>query len=801
MSLKRYKQKRDFKKTPEPSGRKEQSAKSLPVFVVQKHSATRLHFDFRIEHQGVLKSWAIPKQPSNDVDVKRLAIHVEDHPLAYGKFSGTIPEGEYGAGKVEIWDHGTYTYPGLSERRQIDEMIKRGFKKQHLVLELHGKRLKGKYSLIKFTTEKKDSWLFFKMKDDFAFEEDVIIDNTRLGKIVEEAAREGKSVKSFPQMKPMLATLVNKPFSKKGWVFEIKLDGYRALASLIGKEINLMSRNGIKLNDDYTEIIDSLRKLQFKCILDGEICVVDEQGISKLGLLQQYKKTGKGQLVYFVFDLLYLEGYDLRECSLDFRKKLLKALIPDLHNVVYLDHIEKNGEKFFEIAKKENLEGIIAKKMNSKYESAKRSANWQKIKVSQELELYVAGYTDSHAGPFGALVLAQKSGDKFQYMGRVGSGFTKLEQKKIFELITKNKMQVPPAGIDTKTDPDAIWVKPQLKCRVRITEITNEGRLRHPVYIGLCERRKFIQKEKAVSKIIEGHEVKITHPDKIYWPKHNYTKADMLDYYLAVSGMMVPYLKDRPITMRRFPEGVEQAGFFYKDFDDEHPSWIKTYKVPSESAGKVVDYFLCNNAAALLFMANLGTVEIHPWHSRVGSIDNPDYFVFDLDPHEVPYFALIKCALTLRHLLDELKIPSFIKTSGFLGLHIYVPLAAKYSYDQALRFGDIISAIINDRLPDITSRERSPEKRPHKIYLDILQNRKGQTIVAPYSIRPGKDATVSTPLHWEEVENKLNPAAFTIKTVLKRFEKEGDLWKGVLGKGIDLKTILKSLESILEEKR
>ena len=366
------------------------------------------------------------------------------------------------------------------------------------------------------------------------------------------------------------------------------------------------------------------------------------------------------------------------------------------------------------------------------------------------------------------------------------------------------KMQNKPKGKNTT------FVEPQIWCSVHFLELTEDNLMRHPKFLGLLENKKvkvpsalqeqestarqFKNKEEFLLEKIGSHNVKITHPGKIYWPKYGYTKEDMIAYYKTVSRVMLPYLQNRPITMHRFPDGVSGEGFFHKDVVDEHPTWVKTHLVSSKSAEKNIHYLLCQNPESLIYMANLGTIEIHPWHSRIGNLNNPDYFVIDLDPHGIGFDKVIETANTVHELLEEFGIPSFPKTSGFTGLHIYIPLGAKYSYKQAINFGQILSGFIHAKLPEITSEERDPDKRPAKIYLDIYQNRKGQTIVAPYSLRPGIEATVSTPLNWSEVNSKLNPVNFTIKTVPLRLERYGDLFTGIMSKGIDLQKILKTIE-------
>ncbi len=808
MGLTKYKQKRKFTRTPEPEGKLNKVKTGLPLFVVQRHQASHLHFDFRIEHDGVLKSWAIPKEPSNDLDIKRLAVQVEDHPFAYAKFHGVIPEGQYGAGQVEIWDDGTYTYPGIKDRKLIREKIIKGFAKGHLKLELHGRKLKGLYSLIRYKTEEKNTWLFFKMHDDFAEEEQPELNVEKLDQVVRNIGILAPRTEFPHNIKPMLATLIDAPFSGREWIFELKLDGYRAIAELKNKEVKLLSRNQVNFTTRFQQVTDTLAKLPFDAVLDGELVILDEKGHSDFQLMQNYQKTGKGTLAYFIFDLLYFQGYDLRKLPLYSRKKILLQVMPKLHNVKVLDNIAGNGNAFFDVVSKEKLEGVIGKKRESIYQPGIRGKDWVKIKTGITIEAVIVGYTRPAGSRsyFGSLGVAIRKKNKWVYIGQVGTGFSELTLAKINSILKKIKTD---KVILENAPKDKLlqFVKPQIKCNVHFSEWTGDKLMRHPKFVSLVKGllvikksastekpRKYSQKENFVLEKTAKHEVKLTHLDKIYWPKYGYTKGNMIDYYKSVSEFLLPFLKDRPLTMHRFPEGIDNEGFFHKDLVDEHPSWVKTHTVFSKSAEKKVHYLLCQNPETLLFIANLGTVELHPWMSRIEHLNNPDYFVVDLDPHQVGFDRVIECALVIRELFEKLEIESYPKTSGFTGLHICIPLGAKYTYKQALEFGKILSTLINNKLPKLTSEVRNPELRHKKIYLDIYQNRKGQTIVAPYSLRPSKEATVSTPLLWSEVNSKLDPVNFTIKTVPLRLSRHGDLFKEILGKGIDIEKILKNID-------
>lgn len=770
MPLKEYKRKRKFSLTPEPKAIT--SSKVGNSFVVQRHDASHLHYDFRLEMDGVLKSWAVPKGPPKIPGEKRLAVMVEDHPLEYGKFHGTIPKGQYGAGTVEIWDKGTY------------ELFAGSLKSGEIKFILNGDKLKGEYVLVHFGKDKdKKNWLFLKHK------KEIVSSNN-----IKQSAFSKKD--PFPhEIKPMLATLIEKPFDDQDWLYETKWDGYRAIAEIEKGKVSLYSRNNLKFNQKYPEIVTSLQKINHDAILDGEIVALDEKGIPSFQLLQDYRLK-QVSLVYIVFDLLYLNGKDLRNVPLIDRKSILKDLLPKDRHLMFSDHIDKEGKKLFDLAKRKGYEGIIAKKKDSQYLSI-RSEHWQKIKNIQNQEAVIAGFTLPRGSrkEFGALVLGIYDQGKLKYIGHTGGGF---DQKKLAALIkllkpliTKNS----PFETTPKTNMPATWVKPRVVVEVKFSEWTKEGIMRQPIYLALRPDKKATEviKEQIFPPGESKPESEYPNLNKIFWPKEKYTKGDVIEYYKKISEIILPYLKDRPQSLNRHPDGINGESFFQKDISHP-PSWAKVVPIYSESEDKNINWLICNDQKTLLYMANLGCIEINPWNSRYQTKDNPDYLILDLDPHKISWEQVKKVALEIKGFLDELKVDAFIKTSGISGIHVLLPLNAKYNYDQTKQFAELLASKIRDRIPKITSIERNPKKREKKVYLDFLQNRLGQTIAAPYCLRPVPLAPVSTPLEWKELKTNFKPEDFNLKTIFKRLAKKNDLWKDLMSHpGIDL---LKTLDKL-----
>lgn len=847
MPLEKYREKRDFKITPEPPGRIKQPRKSSPgplAFVVHKHRASHLHWDLRLELDGVLKSWAVPKKPTVDSDEKRLAMMVEDHPLDYGGFEGIIPKGNYGAGTVMIWDKGTYHAAHREGRAESEQELRQGLEKGHISIVLNGSRLKGEFALVKIKKSADNSWLMIKKHDSFSgpdtggpgdddrsAETGRTMDEIAAGKIEAHkgiAAPRNIDLHNAPkaempaETKPMLATLVEEPFDRPGWLFEVKWDGYRALALLHGGVVRLISRNGKSLNQRFPPLAESLRQLPFNAIFDGEVVIVDENGRSDFQLLQNYMRTGEGTLVYYVFDILHFRGHDLTGLPLRRRKAVLSQVLPanpPLPHIRLSEHIEEHGRSLFEAAAHNNLEGIVAKDGASPYRPGIRSREWLKIKTAMRQEAVIGGFTAPRGGRkfLGALLLGVYENGELVYIGHTGGGFTNEGLREMLARMDPFKVDKSPFKTPPKGHTEVTWIRPELVCEVRFTEWTSDGRLRHPIFLGLREDRdprevrrelpkpagevlprgkfRIAANEKKVVEI-NGRRLELTNLDKVFWPEEGYTKGDLIDYYRAVAPVILPHLKDRPQSLRRSPNGIEGESFFQKDVGDIVPDWVKTVEVRSESEEKEIRYMLCQDEAALVWMANLGCIEINPWNSRYQNPDNPDYVVLDLDPLDIDFRYVVEAALATREILDQAGAKGYCKTSGATGLHIYIPVQAKYSTEQVQQFAHLINMLVHARIPKTTSLERMPAKRSRKVYLDFLQNRRGQTMAAAYCIRPRRGATVSAPLGWDEVGESLDPAMFHIRNMPQRVREKGDLWKPVIGKGIDMEKCLERLSSI-----
>ncbi|REG96089.1 DNA ligase D [Flavobacterium aquicola] len=851
MSLQKYNQKRNFTATDEPQGKVDRSESEL-IFVVQKHAASHLHYDFRLEMEGVLKSWAVPKGPSLDPEIKRLAMMVEDHPYSYKDFEGNIPEGNYGAGNVIVWDNGIYLpsdedFKGTAENKLLADLAK-----GHLSFTLKGKKLKGDFSLVKLKGKQENAWLLIKKEDKYVSKDDILVkDKSVISKLsldilekqkaknVKEKivgkkqlndAKAGVDIKNNSSKealvfhKPMLAGLVEKPFDNADWVFENKYDGYRTLAVINDENVQLFSRNEISFTKNFKAVADDLQKLNHRVILDGEVVVEDESGRSNFQLLQNYLKTGKGKIKYYVFDILNLDGSDTTQLTLLERKELLQLLLAKFKfsAVFYSDHIHEKGIDFLALAAKKESEGIIAKKADSVYSIGKRTGDWLKIKLSQQEEAVIIGITEpkNSRSYFGALLLGQYENGILKFIGKCGTGFTQETLKELHAKFAPHFIKESPLEEKVPLRDKIQWIKPKFICQVKFAEWTQDNHLRQPVYLGLridkkakevsfagknketvMEQNKEEMEKKESAETENDYDLKVgkttlhlTNQNKIYFPDDAVTKGDVVNYYSEISDLILPYLKDRPQSMYRFPSGINQTGFYQKDVDlDKIPSWLKTEKIFSESNNAAIDYLICNDKATLLFMANLGCIDINPWNSTIRHIDNPDWVVIDIDPEKDDFKEVVKTALAVKEVMDSFETECYCKTSGASGLHVYIPLGGKYDYDSVKLFAELIARVVNSKLPETTTLERSIKKRNHKIYIDYLQNRKGQTLVAPYSVRPKPGATVSTPLEWSEVNAKLSPSQFTIKNVIKRFEKKGDLWKPVLGKGADIKAVIENI--------
>lgn len=616
----------------------------------------------------------------------------------------------------------------------------------------------------------------------------------------------------------MLAKETDTVFDNKDWLFEIKWDGYRAIAEIAKGDYKLYSRNGNSFNLQYPVVFNELKKMfrKYDVVLDGEIVVLNEQGKSDFQKLQHYEDNTKYPLCYYVFDLLSLNGKDTFGLTVLERKTLLKSVIKKSSVIKYSDHVIGNGKKFFAAAVKQNLEGIMAKKSDSQYFTGTRTSDWLKIKHHKSEEVIIVGFTQPTGTReyFGALVLAVKSDEGLRYAGHTGSGFNDKMLKEVYEKLQPIIQQQSPFYEKVKTNMPVTWVKPKYVGEVKFSEWTEEGKMRHPIFLRMREDKtlkdiimqktkhtstgkkdKKAPEENNIEMIFGKNKVNITNRNKLYWPDEGITKGMMINYYQSIADYILPYLKDRPESLKRNPNGIKDKGFFHKDAGDEGPDWIKSFKIFSESTNKNIDYIICNDKATLAYLNNLGCIELNPWNSTTKSLDKPNYLIIDIDPSEKNTFEqVIETANTFKKILDKAGATAYCKTSGATGLHIYVPMGNKYTYEQVKDFAELLCIMVNDQLPEFTTMERSLKKRGNKhIYLDYLQNRRGQTIAAPYCLRPNPGAMVSTPLFWKEVKPGLHPSSFTIFNIHKRLTKTGDIFKGVLAKGIDLKKCIAKL--------
>ncbi len=931
MALTTYRKKRDFKASPEPTGGKADS--EMLRFVIQKHDASHLHYDFRLEMEGVLKSWAIPKGPSTDPDVKRLAMMVEDHPYDYRNFEGIIPNG-YGAGTVIVWDEGFYEPADAKgkDKKALTKELMAGLRKGKLHILLKGKKLKGEYGLVKAFGRTENSWLLFKVKDDEASTDDITLKDTSViskktlaqvektsrnfygarrvkeststhkkekllnqradvnaastknaketatakktgastsGKTTPKKSRAKKATRkttgtatatkkipeitgllnraperAFPaRLRPMLASLADQPFDEEGWIYEVKWDGYRALTFSHNGKTELKSRNGKSFDEKFYPVKEAVDSWNIDAVVDGEIVVVKEDGISSFGALQNWRSEADGDLYYYVFDLPWYAGKDLSGLPLSERKALLKSIVPEKGIIKFSEGFLVSGTRFFEAAKQTGLEGIIAKKTDSLYHSADRSSEWLKTKASQRQEVVIGGFTKNGTSRklFSSLLVGFFEKGDLVYSGKIGTGFTMQAQRDLMKqfkaLVIKTSpfSQLPDINKASRFRPDppkasTTWLKPQLVCDVSYTEMTSDGVMRHASFVGmrLDKNANGVMKEiaKPVKKIVKkskaktpeplvvpvkkrerttllnpadntqirkvnGHALTFTHLSKLYWPKEKISKRDMINYYYQIAPYILPYLKDRPQSMLRHPDGISKFSFFYKNIKGKAPDWAETFDYHSVSDGEDKEYLVAKDEASLLYMASLGCIEMNPWHSRVQKEDFPDWCILDLDPGSKSHFNhVIETALVCKEILEGLGADCYVKTSGSTGMHIYIPFGARYSYDQSKEFARVIASLVQEQLPGITSVERSVKARKGKLYIDFLQNRPQATVSAPYSLRPKPGATVSMPLHWEEVKQGLKMSDFNIHNALDRVKSEGDIFKPVLGKAIPLKTIV-----------
>jgi bifunctional non-homologous end joining protein LigD len=842
------------------------------TFVVQKHRATRLHYDFRLAIDGTLKSWAVPKGPSQSHGDKRLAVHVEDHPLDYANFEGKIPEGNYGAGTVMVWDRGTFhlegdsgignlrrpgnpsgtqetRFPPRAQEAGLDALKQLG--KGEIKFSLNGEKLRGSFVLVKLKqSEKGNEWLMIKHKDaaeNPQWNIDEHDGSVLTGRTIEEIKEElppkrkpsviqaselqGVNKSAMPsRVEPMLATLTDHPFSDPNWLFEIKWDGVRALARIENRAFTLRSRNSIDFTQRYPELAslpDALAARQ--AILDGEIVALDAQGRGDFERLQERMHVrapaenlvAKMPVVYFAFDLLYCDGYDLREAPLLERKQLLQRLLHASERFRYSDHQLEHGKELFELAKETGLEGIVGKRVDSPYISD-RSAYWMKLKVTKTLDAVVGGWTESRTAalPFGSLLLGLYEGKKLRFIGHVGSGF---DAKKLKELSGKLKeLAAPACPFDAvpETNEKPSWVSPALVARVKFSGWTQEHSLRHPVFLALredarpidcqwesevapaapaaapavvrapevvgrvlntaaqIENELFKGRSETVTIELDGKRLRFSNLNKVYFPESGHTKRNLLAYYYRMADFILPFLRDRALVLRRYPDGIKGQAFFQKDLRDGIPEWFTTVPLDSEKKGEAIHYATANDRASLLFLTGLGCVDHNPWSNRIADFEHPDYFFFDLDPSDGTEFSVVvTIAKALHEKLEELRLVSFLKTSGATGMHIYLPVEPVYTYEQLRTFGEIIARTVTAEYPSLVTNERIVAKRPAgRVLIDVQQNAHGRPLAAAYSVRAFPQAPVSAPILPRELRASLRPETLNIKSIFARLKEKGDLW-------------------------
>jgi bifunctional non-homologous end joining protein LigD len=885
--LEEYKRKRRFDRTPEPSGEPEPvagkvqeklspagkpatagrpatagkrtrlpkpnlqlevrpAAEQGDTFVVQKHRATRLHYDFRLAIDGTLKSWAVPKGPSLNSADKRLAVHVEDHPLEYGGFEGKIPEGSYGAGTVMVWDRGTFYVERTPESGPSAlKQLERG----EIKFNLNGEKLRGSFALVKLRhSEKGNEWLMIKHKDaaedpkwNIDEHDGSVLTGRTIDEIKEELPPKRRAIPIQPselqgarrgampsRLEPMLATLAEHPFSDPAWLFEIKWDGVRALARIENGALALRSRNSIDITGRYPELTSLPEALAARqAIVDGEIVALDARGHSDFEQLQERMHVrvpsenliSKIPVTYFVFDLLYCDGYDLREAPLLERKQLLQRLLHTSERFHYSDHQLEHGKELFELAKETGLEGIVAKRIDSPYVSD-RSTSWVKLKVTKTLDAVVGGWTEARTAalPFGSLLLGLYQGKKLRFIGHVGSGF---DAKKLEELSGKLKeLAATACPFDTvpETNEKPSWVTPELVARVKFSGWTQEHSLRHPVFLTLrkdarpadcqwesevadapaapavvqapavvgrvlntkaqIETELFKGRSETVTIELDGKRLRFSNLNKIYFPESGYTKRNLLAYYYRMAEFILPFLRDRPLVLRRYPDGIKGQAFFQKDLREGLPEWFTTVPLDSEKRGEEIRYATANDRASLLFLTGLGCIDHNPWSSRYTDLEHPDYFFFDLDPSEGTDFSVVvRVAQALHKKLEELQLSSFLKTSGATGFHIFIPVEPVYTYEQLRTFAEIVARTVTAEHPNLVTNERSVARRPAgRVLIDVQQNALSRPLAAAYSVRAFPKAPVSAPVSPRELRTSLRPETLNINTVFARLKEKGDLW-------------------------
>lgn len=897
MALEEYRRKRDFTRTPEPSGDGGAPARvrgatpgsavswdALPAghrFCVQQHRATRMHFDLRLEHDGVLLSWAVPRGPSLDPARKRLAVQTEDHPVDYGDFEGVIPSG-YGAGTVLLWDIGTYRWV-----RESAEDFEAARASGNYKFVLSGIKISGEYALVHIgergrryggSSDASKNWLLIKKRDSSAVPGHDALEHEASvlsGRSLEQIARDGggdprvmgrqarqggtpataavmarsrshRSVALKVPPAPMLATSITAPFSREGWFFELKWDGVRALVAVGGDRVLVAGRSGRDETSRYPELAALSTALPGReAVVDGEIVVLDGEGRPSFERLQSRVNVSRDSDVrraaaahpvhYVVFDLLRLDGRDLTGVPLRIRKKTLTDTLRTVDGISYVDHVERDGEAFFAEVRRIGFEGMMCKRADSLYQSGRRSRDWLKVKAWQSQSCVIAGYTGGRgrrSRQMGALILGVYEEDTLVHAGQVGTGFdeaTLTDLRRRFDAIATERSPLTPPP---RTSEPATWVRPELVCEVRHAGWTRQGVVRHPAYLGLREdlparacHRERPQPTSAVLVTavpdhpvadpvaassrkgarhrprsrrppgatrrtggdvldrlarlgsqgvleVEGRSLRLTNLNKVMWPEPDLTKRDLIAHYVRVSALLLPYLRDRPLSLHVFPDGIEGKHFWRKDKPSHAPDWVRSWRYHGE---KVKDYVIVNDLATLVWVANAAVIDLHPWHSRIDAPDQPDWAVFDIDPAEGATFgAVVTLARMIGVALQHYGLRSALKTTGQTGLQVYVPIRRGPTYGEVRAWVEGVSRAVGSIVPDLVSWEWTVSRRTGRVRLDYTQNIINKTLNAPYTVRATPGATVSVPIRWEELEDpELQPDAWTIRTIGERLAAVG----------------------------
>jgi bifunctional non-homologous end joining protein LigD len=888
MSLDKYRTKRDFSRTPEPSGASDGGVDRAPAgggrFVVQRHRASRLHYDFRLEIGGVLVSWAVPKGPSLDPSVRRGAFKVEDHPLGYYDFEGTIPAGEYGGGDVIVWDWGTFEPEKTADpaRSVADGELK---------FALHGEKLNGRFTIVRTKGRSagsggstgsagstgsgdSDDWLLIKKRDATAVDgwdpegHPLSVKTGRTNEEVaaglEPAASHGQETPMPAFIEPMTATLTDGPFSNPDWLFELKWDGYRVQAHVDGGRVSVYTRRGLDAAEYFPELAGPPTWISARrAIVDGEVVALDADGKPDFGLLQARRGNGlrraeSSTLAYAVFDLLYLDGRSLLNEPLEERKKLLRSVLIDAGPVRYASHVVGDGVEFYEAVAARGLEGVMAKLRSSRYESGRRSAAWLKIKRRAEQEFVIVGWTPRQGSDddLGALVLGVYQADALTLAGKVGTGFDADERRRLVELLRPLALSGPiVADRPLPREPKLTWVDPSLVARVEFAEWTADGQLRAPVYKGLdldADPQSVVREragragsddvqrstrkpsarsaagraatptasartdqtgankarpasppeagsaprsaESAVSAAelealealpaagglwsIGERQLKLSNLDKVLWPTDGVTKRDLIRYYSTIAPYVLPYLRDRALTLQRYPDGVERAGFWQKQVPGHAPDWVKCWPWISRSKGDATDYLIADAAPTLAWIANEAAIDIHPSTYRIDAPDRPTWALVDIDPGPATTWQeTLLLARLYRTALDHVGVRGFPKLSGQRGIQVWIPVRPVYTFDQTRDWVAELSKNIAAAAPELISWEWEKTRRDGLARLDYTQNAWNKTLVAPYSVRPVAGATVSAPIAWDELDDPdMRAGRWTIHTIAARIRERGDLF-------------------------